>query len=98
MTKAKADAVMEMLSTCPVEVNVLVVDETGEPGPTEEPRSSIYGSCEEAEAAEEQRVQGSGGGGRGFSKAMVPSARDGDGDGAVCEQSRASWHNATADH
>ena len=86
MTKAKADAVMEMLSTCPVEVNVLVVDETGEPGPTEEPGSSIYGSCEEAEATGEQRVQGSRGGGRGFSKAMVPSARDGDGNGAVCER------------
>ena len=40
-----------------------------------------------AEAAEsgEQRVQGSKDGGRGFPKAMVPSARDGDGDGIVCE-------------
>ena len=56
------------------------------PEPTEEPVSSVYGSCEEAESAGEQRVQGSRGGGRGFPKAMVPSARDGDGDGMVCER------------
>ena len=46
----------------------------------------MYGSCEEAEAAGEQRVEGSRGGGQGFPKAMVPSARDGDGDGMVCER------------
>ena len=46
----------------------------------------MYGSCEDAEAAGEQRVQGSRGRGRGFPKAMVPSARDGDGDGVVCER------------
>ena len=51
-----------------------------------EPVSSVYGSCEEAEAAGHQRVQGSQGGGRGFPKATVPSARDGDGDGIVCER------------
>ena len=34
----------------------------------------------------EPRVQGSKGGGRGFPKSMVPSARDGDGDGVVCER------------
>ena len=54
--------------------------------PTDEPESAIYGSCEEAEAAGEQRVQGSRGGGRGYPKAMVPSAWDGDGDGVVCER------------
>ena len=52
--------------------------------PTDEPESAIYGSCEEAEAAGEQRVQGSRGGGRGYPKAMVPSAWDGD--GVVCER------------
>ena len=40
----------------------------------------VYGSCEEAVEAGESRVQGSVGGGRGFPKEMVPSARDGDGD------------------
>ena len=47
---------------------------------------SVYGSCEEAVEAGESRVQGSSGGGRGFPKEMVPSARDGDGDGVVCER------------
>ena len=56
------------------------------PEPTEEPEGSVYGSCEEAESAGEQRVQGSQGGGRGFPNAMVPSERDGDGDGIVCER------------
>ena len=49
------------------------------------PQTPVYGSCEEAEATGEERVQGSKGGGGGFPKAMVPSARDGDGDGVVCD-------------
>ena len=56
------------------------------PEPESEENTSVYGSCEEAVAAGESRVQGSVGGGRGFPKAMVPSARDGDGDGVVCER------------
>ena len=48
--------------------------------------SSVYGSCEEAVEAGESRVQGSVGGGRGFPKEVVPSARDGDRDGVVCER------------
>ena len=47
---------------------------------------AVYESCEAAEAAGEPRIQGSNGPGRGFPKAKVPSARDGDGDGVVCEQ------------
>ena len=56
--------------------------------PEQEPEenSSVYGSCEEALEAGQPRVQGSMGGGRGFPKEMVPSARDGDGDGVVCER------------
>ena len=56
--------------------------------PTVEPeeQGQVYGSCEEAAAAGEERIQGSRGSGRGFPKAMVPSARDGDGDGVVCER------------
>ena len=54
--------------------------------PTPTPASeAVYGSCDEAEAAGEQRVRGSNGEGRGFPASMVPSARDGDGDGVVCE-------------
>ena len=56
------------------------------PETTEEQDHSVYGSCQEAAAAGEQRVLGSRGGGRGYPKAMVPSARDGDGDGVVCER------------
>ena len=55
-----------------------------EPEPGED--TPVYGSCEEAVEAGETRVQGSAGEGRGFPKAMVPSARDGDGDGVVCER------------
>ena len=48
--------------------------------------AAVYASCEEAEAAGEPRIQGSKGSGQGFPQATVPSARDGDGDGVVCEQ------------
>ena len=49
-------------------------------------QNPVYGSCQEAEFAGESRFQGSQGGGLGYPKAMVPSARDGDGDGIVCER------------
>ena len=39
-----------------------------------------------AQSAGATRVQGTQGSGRGFPKLMVPSARDGDGDGVVCEK------------
>ena len=83
---------VEMLGTCedPLEVEVRKSLETMMGAlrlePTQEPESSVYGSCEEAEFAGEQRVQGSQGGGRGFPKGMVSSARDGDGDGVVFER------------
>ena len=61
---------------------------TSTPIPTTTPSDgTTYASCQEAEAAGESRVQGSNGPGRGFPKSMVPSARDSDGDGVVCEQS-----------
>ena len=50
----------------------------------------VYASCEEAEAAGEERVKGSIGESWGFPAALVPSARDGDGDGVVCEAPRPS--------
>ena len=53
--------------------------------PTPRP-AAVYESCEAAEAAGEPRIQGSNGPGRGFPKAKVPSVRDGDGDGVVCEE------------
>ena len=57
------------------------------PTPTVAPdRQGTYASCDEAEAAGEPRVRGSSGPGRGFPAELVPSARDGDGDGVVCER------------
>ena len=54
--------------------------------PVASPMTKRYESCEAAVAAGEPRVQGSKGPGRGFPEAMVPSARDGDNDGVVCEE------------
>ena len=56
------------------------------PEPQPQENISEYESCEAAMEAGESRVQGSVGNGRGFPKEMVPSARDGDGDGIVCER------------
>ena len=92
MTEPEADAVMVMLQKCEnppmVEVREALESATGEhkPEPAEELQTPVYGSCEEAEFAGEHRFQGSQGGGLGYPKAMVPSARDGDGDGIVCER------------
>ena len=85
MTHAEFDAVVEMLDTCdkPVEVEARTELVPKEEAPAAE--SSVYGSCEEAATAGETRLQGNHGGGRGFPAQMVPSARDGDGDGVVCE-------------
>lgn len=55
------------------------------PQPTGE-RKAVYDSCDEAEAAGEPRIQGERGTGRGFAAEKVPSARDGDEDGVVCER------------
>ena len=64
--------------------------------PTLMPSPEIYTSCHEAEQAGEPRVQGSSGGGIGFPQPMVPSARDGDDDGVVCEQTTAAQPTSTA--
>ena len=89
MTPREAAIVMDMLHTCedPPEIEVETLNYlgtvTGEDKPTPEPEETVYGSCEEAEAAGEPRVLGSRGGGQGFPKTKVPSARDGDGDEVV---------------
>ena len=90
MTRVESEIVMDMLYTCedPPKVDVESLDYlgtvTGEDKPTAE--TTVYANCEEAAAAGEERIQGSQGGGRGFPAEMVPSARDGDGDGVVCER------------
>ena len=76
----------------------VVCERTGAAAPTSAPtptpagdskateEATVYASCEEAEQAGVPRQQGSSGGGRGFPADLVPSARDGDGDGVVCER------------
>ena len=74
MTEPEADAVVEMLYTCenPPQVEVRMTLGTNMEGirleptegtlsgePTPELQNSVYQSCDEAEAAGEQRVQGS---------------------------------------
>ncbi len=96
-TTPEAEALEEMLGMCasPPGLTVIMSEPasvTMSPTPTRTPDSTPtlagdakYESCDEAEEAGEQRVRGSSGPGRGFPQAMVPSARDGDGDGIVCE-------------
>ena len=89
-TRDEAGALGEMLQTCdnPPELVVIEADPSSRPvspAPTVGGEKS-YPSCDEAERAGEQRVQGDKGSGRGFPKSMVPGARDGDGDGVVCER------------
>ena len=94
----EAEALREMLGTCapsqtltvvyvgPIDTTELTADGDGgtlSPSPTP---ASTHASCDDAIAAGEPRVQGSSGPGRGFPAAKVPSARDGDGDGVVCER------------
>ena len=67
-----------------------VASPTTEPPPTATGAEGVYDSCDDAEAAGEQRVQGSNGNGHGFPQSMVPSARDGDSDGVVCEVTRSA--------
>ena len=56
------------------------------PTPTPPPATTTYASCDAAQAASQTRVPVIKGDGRGFPKSIVPSARDRDGDGVVCEQ------------
>ena len=95
VTLREADALSGMLDTCANPPNLLLsqgstpIDPRPTNGPhypTPTPTARTYSSCDAAQAAGESRVQGSQGGGRGFQKWMVPSARDGDGDGVVCER------------
>ena len=50
------------------------------------PVSRVYATCADAAAAGEPKIQGTKGAGMGFVSNMVPSERDGDEDGVVCER------------
>ena len=90
VTPGEAAALQDMLATCGDRPQLIVT----QAGPIALPAnaapvpalSDSYASCDEAVAAGERRVRGSKGPGRGFPKAKVPSSRDGDGDGVVCEK------------
>ena len=89
-TDLEAAALGQMLVTCKPSQSLAVVQaESSPPDATPSPSpvsGKTYASCDEAEEAGEQLVRGNSGEGRGFPAAMVPSARDGDGDGVVCER------------
>ncbi len=97
-TQMEWDALMEMAVGCDGQAP-LVPRSSPTPTPTTAPAPTatltpspsaaspaVYGSCEEAERADVPRQRGSQGNGRGFPADVVPSARDGDGDGVVCER------------
>ncbi len=86
-------ALDEMLATCDLTLPTPTPPSRylpTQPSPTAtSPPASIegvYESCDEAIEAGEQRIKGESGPGLGFPQAMVPSARDGDKDGVVCER------------
>ena len=89
-------ALVQMLNTCAKRPELMVSRQSQvkpTPGPTSNPvqqtptsEMRTYNSCDAAQAAGATRIQGSKGNGRGFPKWLVPSARDGDGDGVVCER------------
>ena len=98
--EAEVGALRDMLHTCPSDYErpaehpdrrptVVQIEREAQPQQPEdapEPTGNTYDSCEEAEAVGVQRQVGSRGDGQGFPKETVPSARDGDSDGVVCEQ------------
>ena len=93
VTAQEHNALVEMINTCanPPQLTVSHRIQAGPPSaPTRNatqptPETRTYATCDAAQSAGETRVQGSQGNGKGFPRAMVPSARDGDGDGVVCE-------------
>ncbi len=94
--RAEVSALRRMLETCPagraprpaeqLDRRIERVDVERAPSSAPIGRRAVYDSCEQAAAAGEPREQGRSGSGRGFAQSKVPSARDGDSDGVVCER------------
>ena len=85
--RAEADALERVLAGCSSTEMVFTARAATTVTMTPTPvAAAVYASCEAAEAAGAPRIQGSNGSGQGFPQATVPSARDGDGDGVVCER------------
>ena len=94
VTSQEHRALVEMINTCanPRRLTVSLQTETA-PTPvpamnavSPTPKRRTYSSYDDAQAAGERHVQGSKGDGKGFPKWMVLAARDGEGDGVVCEE------------
>ena len=89
-TPEEAEALRGMLGTCASTPQLTVKEAGPATGPTSPTPISTedvtYASCDEAAQAGEHRVQGSRGPGQGFPLSKVPSARDDDRDGVVCEE------------
>ena len=95
VTRDEQGALAAMLHTCQDPPILAVTTRPGSgirpratptPAPQTQPANTTYSSCDAAQAAGEPRVQGTQGRGKGFPALMVPDARDGDGDGVVCEK------------
>ena len=96
--RAEASALRMMLGTCEVSPDSRPPERLDRPlrrveqveedqsQATPPDRRAVYESCDHAEAAGEPRVQGERGSGQGFPAEKVPTARDGDQDGVVCER------------
>ena len=87
MTQRESEIVMDMLYTydAPPDVEVELLNSMEARTGEHKTGVSAYGCCKEAEAARERRMEGSQSGRKGFPKTLVPSARDGDSHGVVCE-------------
>ena len=90
-TPSEASALQGLLEMCenPTELaptEAVPVAAPTSAKPATQGSGEVYSSCDDAEAAGVQRVQGSVGSGEGFPSSVVPGARDGDGDGVVCEK------------
>ena len=95
VTREEHGALTAMLNTCEHPPSLSVSTQQGSgvglratstPVPQSQSGNNTYSSCDAAEAEGEPRVQGTQGRGKGFPAWMVPTARDGDSDGVVCER------------
>ena len=85
-TPVPTTAPTPMPTTAPTPMPTAAPTPVPSTAPTPMPTAQTYESCEEADAAGVKRQTGSSGPGQGFPANLVPSVRDGDSDGVVCEK------------
>ena len=91
-TQAEWDALLSMTATCDGQAPATATPPTA----TLAPSWMVYASCNEADRAGVPRQRGSSGNGQGFPANLVPTARDGDSDGVVCERTAAAAPTSAA--